>query len=178
MIVIVEVLSRFAIPVFILFILGYGFYKKVAVYEVFLEGAREGFTTVIRILPYLVAMLVAIGVFRNSGAMELLFRFIAPPTNLLGIPAELLPLAFMRPLSGSASIGMLAELLKIHGPDSYLGRTASTMMGSTETTLYTASIYLGSVGIRDTRYILIAGLLSDLIGFLSSIVICTLIFGR
>ena len=171
-------LSRFAIPVFILIILGYGFYKKVPVYEAFIEGAKEGFTTVIRILPYLVAMLVAIGVFRSSGAMYLLFRLLSPFTNLLGIPADLLPLAFMRPLSGSASIGILAEMLKTHGADSFIGRTASTMMGSTETTFYAASIYLGSVGLRDTRYVLIAGLLSDFVGFLSSIIICTLIFGR
>ncbi len=178
MISIFNTLSRFAIPVFILFILGYGFYKKVPVYEAFIEGAKEGFTTVIRILPYLVAMLVAIGVFRTSGAMELLFTLISPVTNLLGIPAALLPLAFMRPLSGSASIGILAEMLKVYGSDSYIGRTASTMMGSTETTFYTASIYLGSVGLRDTRYALVAGLLSDLVGFLSSIIICTLVFGR
>ncbi len=178
MVGIFETLSRFIIPVFILFILVYGFYKKVPVYEAFIEGAKEGFTTVIRILPYLVAMLVAIGVFRTSGAMELLFTLISPVTNLLGIPAALLPLAFMRPLSGSASIGILAEMLKVYGSDSYIGRTASTMMGSTETTFYTASIYLGSVGLRDTRYALVAGLLSDLVGFLSSIIICTLVFGR
>ncbi len=178
MIAIFQALSRFAIPLFILFILGYGFYKKVPVYEAFIEGAKEGFTTVIRILPYLVAMLVAIGVFRTSGAMELLFRLLSPVTNLMGIPADLLPLAFMRPLSGSASIGILAEMLKANGADSFIGRTASTMMGSTETTFYTASIYLGSVGLRDTRYVLIAGLLSDLVGFISSIIICTLVFGR
>ena len=178
MVGIFETLSRFIIPVFILFILVYGFYKKVPVYEAFIEGAKEGFTTVIRILPYLVAMLVAIGVFRTSGAMELLFTLISPVTNLLRIPAALLPLAFMRPLSGSASIGILAEMLKVYGSDSYIGRTASTMMGSTETTFYTASIYLGSVGLRDTRYALVAGLLSDLVGFLSSIIICTLVFGR
>jgi spore maturation protein B len=178
MVGIFETLSRFTIPVFIIFILGYGFYKKVPVYEAFIEGAKEGFTTVIRIVPYLVAMLVAIGVFRSSGAMELLFRFISPVTNLLGIPADLLPLAFMRPLSGSASIGILAEMLKVHGADSFIGRTASTMMGSTETTFYTASIYFGSVGLRDTRYVLIAGLLTDLVGFLSSIVICSMVFGR
>lgn len=173
-----EALSKIAIPVFILFILGYGFYKKVPVYEAFIEGAREGFTTVIRILPYLVAMLAAVGVFRASGAMGILLHVISPATKILDIPAELLPLAFMRPLSGSASIGILAELLKVHGADTFLGRTASTMMGSTETTFYTAGIYLGSVGIRDTSYALAAGLLADFVSFLSSIIICTLVFGR
>ena len=178
MVGILKLMSQFAIPLFIIFILGYGFYKKVPVYEAFIEGAKEGFTTVIRILPYLVAMLVAIGVFRSSGAMEMLFRLVSPVTGFLGIPTEVLPLAFMRPLSGSASTGILAELLKNYGPDSFLGRTASTMMGSTETTFYTTSIYLGSVGIRDTRYILAAGLLADLVGFLSSVIICALVFGR
>lgn len=178
MIQVLQWLSRTAIPLFIVFILGYGFYKRVPVYEAFVDGAKEGLTTVIRILPYLVAMLVAIGVFRTSGAMELLTTVLSPITNWLGIPSEVLPLALMRPMSGSASIGILAELLKIHGPDTFIGRTASTMMGSTETTFYTASIYLGSVGHKDTRYILAAGLLADFTGFAASIIICTIVFGR
>ncbi len=138
MIGIVQAVSRFAIPVFIIFISAIGFYRKVPVYEAFIEGAKEGLTTVVRILPYLTAMLTAIGVFRSSGAMELLIQLVSPLTELAGIPAELLPLAFMRPLSGSASIGILAEMLRTYGADSFIGRTASTMMGSTETTLYTA----------------------------------------
>ncbi|HHT66450.1 MAG: spore maturation protein [Caldicoprobacterales bacterium] len=171
-------LSRIAVPSFIVFILGYGFYKKVPVYEAFVDGAREGLTTAIRILPYLAAMLIAIGVFRASGAMELLTYVLSPVTSRLGVPPEILPLALMRPMSGSASIGILAELLQIHGPDTFTGRAASTMMGSTETTFYTASIYLGSVGHKDTRYILAAGLLADFIGFTASIVICAMVFGR
>ena len=178
MIWLLQGLSRFAVPVFIIFILLYGFYRKVPVYEAFIEGAKEGLTTAIRILPYLVAMLVAIGIFRASGAMELLTQILSPVTNWLGVPSEVLPLALMRPMSGSASLGILAELLKIHGPDTFIGRVASTMMGSTETTFYTVSIYLGSVGYKDTRYILAAGLLADLTGFVSSIAICSLVFGR
>ncbi|HHY81775.1 MAG TPA: spore maturation protein [Clostridiales bacterium] len=177
MINILQGISAFAIPVFIVFVLGYGFYKGVPVYEEFIEGAKEGFTTVVRILPYLTAMLVAIGVFRTSGAMELLISVLAPVTGWLGISPELLPLALLRPMSGSASAGLLAELLKTNGPDSIIGRTASTMMGSTETTFYTISVYLGSVGIKKTRYILAAGLMADLAAFAASIAICKLVFG-
>jgi len=177
MINILQGISAFVIPVFIVFVLGYGFYKGVPVYEEFIEGAKEGFTTVVRILPYLTAMLVAIGVFRTSGAMELLISVLAPVTGWLGISPELLPLALLRPMSGSASAGLLAELLKTNGPDSIIGRTASTMMGSTETTFYTISVYLGSVGIKKTRYILAAGLMADLAAFAASIAICKLVFG-
>ena len=129
-------------------------------------------------MPYLVAMLAAVGVFRASGAMELLINVLSPITRQLGIPPELLPLALMRPMSGSASLGILAELLRTYGPDSFIGRTASTMMGSTETTFYTISIYLGSIGYKDARYILAAGLLADFTGFAVSLLICTLLFGR
>ncbi|HHU48114.1 MAG: spore maturation protein [Caldicoprobacterales bacterium] len=178
MIEILQGLSRFAIPVFIVFILGYGFFKRVPVYEAFIEGAKEGLNTAVRILPYLVAMIVAIGVFRTSGAMELLTYALSPVTNWLGVPSELLPLVIMRPMSGSASLGILAELLKTHGADTFIGRAASTMMGSTETTFYTVSIYLGSVGYKDTRYVLAAGLLADLTGFIASVVICAIVFGN
>ena len=177
MINIMQSISSYAIPVFIVFILGYGFLKGVPVYEEFIEGAKEGFTTVLRILPYLTAMMVAIGVFRASGAMDMLVGILSPITSRIGVSPELLPLALMRPMSGSASAAILAELLKTNGPDSIVGRTASTMMGSTETTFYTVSIYLGSVGIKKTRYIIIAGLLADFAGFASSIAICNLVFG-
>jgi spore maturation protein B len=110
--------------------------------------------------------------------MELLINVLSPITRQLGIPPELLPLALMRPMSGSASLGILAELLRTYGPDSFIGRTASTMMGSTETTFYTISIYLGSIGYKDARYILAAGLLADFTGFAVSLLICTLLFGR
>lgn len=178
MIEIARLVSIFAIPVFIVFILGYGYFKRVPVYEVFVEGAKEGLGTALKILPYLVAMFIAIGVFRASGAMDLLIRILSPVTSLAGIPPEILPLALMRPMSGSASAGMLAELFKVYGPDSFIGRTASTMMGSTETVFYTVSVYFGAVGIKKTRYVLAAGLLADLAGLLASVAICSLIFGR
>lgn len=176
MLVIIKTLSIFAIPVFIIIILVYGYIKGVSVYEAFVEGAKEGLSTAFKVLPYLVAMFVAIGVFRASGAMDFIIKIISPTTNLVGIPSEILPLALMRPLSGAASIGILAELFKVYGPDSFVGRVASTMMGSTETIFYTISIYFGSVGIKKVGYTIAAALLADLAGFVSSIIICRLIF--
>jgi spore maturation protein B len=175
---VIRVVSMLAIPVFILFILGYGFAKKVPVYEAFVEGAREGFTTAIRVLPYLVAMFVAIGMFRASGAMDFIVGLLAPIAGLAGIPAEMLPLALMRPMSGMASTGMLAEIFKVYGPDSFIGRVSSTMMGSTETVFYTISVYFGAVGIKKIKYTLWAALLADLTGLLVSVAICSLVFGR
>lgn len=178
MIELTRLISIFAIPVFIIFILGYGYLKGVPVYEMFVEGAKEGLSTSVKILPYLVAMFVAIGIFRASGAMDLLIRILSPVTRLAGIPPEVLPLALMRPMSGVASAGMLAELLKVYSPESFIGRVASTMMGSTETVFYTLSIYFGAVGIKKIRYTLWAALLAEIVGLLASVVVCNLIFGR
>lgn len=169
-------LSIFTIPAFIVFILIYGHLKGVAVYDAFVEGAKEGLATAFRIVPYLVAMLVAIGIFRSSGAMDILNKAITPLFSILGAPPEVLPLFLMRPMSGAASIGILAELLKVYGADSLIGRTASTAMGSTETTFYTLSVYLGSVGIKNARYALAAGLIADVVGLISSVVVCNLVF--
>jgi spore maturation protein B len=144
MIEFIKIVSVIAIPGFILFVLGYGHIKKVNVYDTFIEGAKEGLSTVIRIFPYMVAMFVAIGIFRSSGAMDILVKLISPITGLIGIPGEVLPLAFMRPISGIASMGVLGELYRTHGPDSFIGRLASTVMGSTETIFYTLSIYFRS----------------------------------
>ncbi|HZK34838.1 MAG TPA: spore maturation protein [Bacillota bacterium] len=176
MVEIVKTISIFAIPVFIVFILAYGHLKGVAVYDAFIEGAGEGLTTAFRIVPYLVAMFVAIGIFRSSGAMDILINAVTPLFSLLGVPAEVLPLFIMRPMSGAASIGIVGELLKVHGPDSFIGRTASTAMGSTETTFYTLSVYLGAVGIKNARYALVAGLIADVSGFIASVLVCRMFF--
>jgi len=177
MIEIIKILSIVAIPGFIVFVLGYGYIKKINVYDTFIEGAKEGLSTVTRIFPYMVAIFLAIGVFRTSGAMDVLVKLISPITNLLGIPAEILPLALMRPVSGIASTGILGELFKTHGPDSFIGRVASTMMGATETIFYTLSIYFGAVGIKKIRYTLWGALLADITGLLVAIVICQIVFG-
>jgi spore maturation protein B len=172
----VSFLSIIAIPVVIFVFLLWGLLKRVKVYEVFVEGAKEGFTVAIRIIPYLVAMLVAIGIFRASGAMDFLTIALNPITSLIGFPAEALTMALMRPLSGSGSLGVMTELMKVHGPDSFIGVLASTMYGSSETTFYVLAIYFGSVNIKRIRHSLPAGLLADLAGMLGALFVCRLIF--
>jgi len=173
---IMEWLSILAIPLIILIFLGYGYFKKVKVYEVFVEGAKEGFNVGVKIIPYLVAMLVAIAMFRESGAIELLKIVMSPITSLIGMDSELLPMALMRPLSGSGSLGVMTELMNTHGVDSLIGFTASTMFGSTETTFYVVAVYFGAVGVRKTRYAITAGLMADVAGLIAAVMICNAIF--
>ncbi len=171
-------ISGYAIPVIFLLILVFGLYKDVKVYDIFIEGAKEGITTVIRIIPTLVGLMVAVGVFKASGALELLVQAFMPVASLLGIPPETMPLALMRPVSGSASLALVAELIRTYGPDTFIGRTASTMMGSTETIFYTLAVYFGSVGIKNIRFTLAAALFADLVSVTASAWACTMIFGR
>jgi len=173
---IVQILSIIAIPCIVLFIVVYGVIKKVKIYEVFIEGAKEGFNVGIRIIPYLVAMLVAIGIFRSGGAMEILTYILSPITNFIGMPAEALPMAIMRPLSGSGALGVMTEIIKTHGPDSLIGRMVSVMMGSGETTFYVLAVYFGSVGITRTRHAVPAGIIADIAGILMSIWLVNIIF--
>ena len=171
-------LSKYAIPAVFLMILSIGAYKGVKVYDEFVEGAREGIETIVRIIPNLVGLLVAVGVFRASGALDLLIYAVRPVTTFLGLPTEVLPLALLRPVSGSASIAIVSDILKAYGPDSFIGRVASTMMGSTETILYTLAVYFGSVGIKNIRYTLLAALIADLASIVASVWVCSLFFGK
>lgn len=163
--------SVWAIPAILFGVPLFALLRGVRVYEVFCEGAKEGFEIAVRILPYLVAMFVAIGVFRTSNALEALLRLLEPLTALVGIPSEVVPLALIRPLSGSGSLGILAELLEKHGPDSLIGLVASTMQGSTETTFYVLTVYFGSVGVVKARHSMAVGLFADLVGFVASVVL-------
>jgi spore maturation protein B len=174
----INLISVLAIPVMIATFIGWGYAKKVHVYEVFIEGAKEGFSTAIRIIPYLVAMLFAIGIFRASGAMDVLVMLVAPVTNLIGMPPETLPMALMRPLSGSGSLGIMTELMKTHGPDSFIGVLSSTMYGSSETTFYVLAVYFGSVNIQRTRHAVPVGLIADAAGMLGAVFICRILFGN
>ena len=175
---VIQVISILAIPLLIFVFIGYGALKKVKVYEQFVEGAKEGFNIAVRIIPYLVAMLVAIGIFRAGGAMDNwlipLLRFVTDP---IGFPAEALPMALMRPLSGSGSLGIMAETMAVHGPDSYIGILVSTFFGSTETTFYVLAVYFGAVNVKNTRHALPAGLLADVAGMLGALFIVKLLFG-
>ena len=172
----ISVISLVAIPLVLLVFLGWGLFKKVKVYEVFVEGAKDGFNVAIRIIPYLVAMLAAIGIFRASGALELLISLLSPITTLIGMPPETLPMALMRPLSGSGSLGIMAELMNVHGPDSRIGIMASTMYGSSETTFYVLAVYFGAVGVKNTRHAVPTGLIADLAGMLAAVWIVNLLF--
>lgn len=172
----ISIVSVVAIPLVLLIFLGWGLIKKVKVYEVFVEGAKEGFTVAIKIIPYLVAMLAAIGIFRASGAMEILISLLTPVTSLIGMPPETLPMALMRPLSGSGSLGIMTELMKVHGPDSLIGIMASTMYGSSETTFYVIAVYFGTVSIKNTRHAVPTGLIADVAGMLAAVWIVNLLF--
>ncbi|MHB1686597.1 MAG: nucleoside recognition domain-containing protein [Ignavibacteriaceae bacterium] len=174
---IVEIFSTLAIPLLIIIFIGYGAIKKVRVYEKFVEGAKEGFNIAVRIIPYLVAMLVAIGIFRAGGAMQWLINILHPVTNLIGLPAEAVPMAFMRPLSGSGSLGIMAEIISVHGPDSFIGILVSTFYGSSETTFYVLAVYFGAVNIKRIRHALSAGLIADIAGVLGAIFIVRMLFG-
>ncbi len=169
-------ISNWAIPVLFCVFLLLGWARRLPVYETFIQGAAEGFQIAVRIIPYLVAMFVAIKVFRVSGAMDMLARLCAPVLGILGAPPEVLPLALMRPLSGSSALGIATELVKTYGPDSFIGRLASVMQGTTDTTFFVLTIYFGSVGIKKYRHALALGLIADLTGLLLSIFLCNLIF--
>lgn len=173
---ILNVISTWAIPFLLLAVPLYGFIKKIPVYETFVEGAAEGFSTAVKIIPFLVGMMVAISVFRASGAMDYLTYILNPITTKIGAPAEVLPLAMMRPLSGSGVLGMATELMRIYGPDSFIGRLASVMQGTTDTTFFVLTIYFGSVGIRKYKYSIVTGLTADITGFLAALYICNLLF--
>ena len=176
-ITLIEVVSVVAIPGLVLFVIVYGAVKNVKIYEAFVEGAKEGFNVGVRIIPYLVAMLVAIGIFRAGGAMELLGIAISPITSLIGMPAETLPMALMRPLSGSGALGVMSEIIKVHGADSLIGRMVSVMMGSGETTFYVIAVYFGSVSISKTRHAVPAGLVADFVSVVVSVWLVNAIFG-
>ena len=176
-VIIMKGFSNYAIPFLLLVIPILGFAKKVKVYEAFVEGAKDGFTVAIKIIPFLVAILVAIGMFRASGAMDYFVYLLSPITNLIGMPAETLPVALMRPLSGSGTLGIVTELMNEHGPDSFIGRLSSTMFGSTETTFYVLAVYFGAVGIKKSRHAVAAGLIGDVVGLLMAVFICRIVFG-
>ena len=171
-----HLLSRWVIPLLLAAIPIWGLFRRVKVYQAFVEGARDGLMTGLRIAPYLLAMLIAIGVFRASGGLAIVVKALSPLLGPLGIPVEVVPLGLMRPLSGSGSLGILADILDAHGPDSRVGLTASVVQGSTETTFYVLTVYLGVVGIHRLRHTWVAGLAADLVGFLVAVTVAGILF--
>jgi len=168
--------SLYILPLFILGVIIYALIKKVNVYESFIEGAKKGAGLALRIFPYIVAMMFAVGIFSSSGGLELFQKLMDPVLVFFSIPAGVIPLFIMRPFSGSASFGILAGIFKAYGPDSYTSRVASTMMGSSETLFYTVSLYFGSVGIKKTRYTIPVVLIADVIGLITASIVCSLFF--
>ena len=154
-----------------------GWIRGVRVYEAFVEGASEGFSIAIRLMPFLIAMLVAVNVFRASGAMDIVIVYLEPCLAVLHIPPDLVPLALLRPFSGTASLGVTTDILSRYGADSLLGLMASTAMGSTDTTFYIVSVYFGAIGIMRARYAPFVGVCGDIIGFLLSVWSCRIVFG-
>jgi len=172
-----EVASAWIMPCLIMAMLTFGVVRKVKVYETFIAGAKDGFQMAIGIMPYLVGILSAVGMLRASGGLDAMVRVLAPVTSLIGMPAEVLPLALLRPLSGSGAFGLTAELVKTHGPDSPIGVLASTLNGSTETTFYVLAVYFGSVGVQRSRHAVPTGLAADLAGALASVLAVRLLLG-
>ena len=173
-----EVAATWAVPLFVVFVPWYGLWRKVRVYEAFTDGAKEGFSVAVRIIPYLVAILGAVGALRGSGALDALATHVGPFTEKLGLPAVALPMLIIRPLSGSAAQGVVAGVLADpkYGPDSYAGHLVSVMAGSTETTFYVLAVYCGAVGITRYRQALPAALMADVVGFIASIAVCWVLF--
>jgi spore maturation protein SpmB len=173
-----KAISPWILPGLMIGFLTFGMIRRVRVYEEFVEGAKEGFQVAVKIIPYLVAILVAVGMLRSSGAMDAMVGLLGPWTGRLGMPAEALPMALMRPLSGSGAYAILAAIINdpAIGPDSYLGWLASTLQGSTETTFYVLAVYFGAVQVRRIRYTLAAGLSADLAGVIAATAACSLMY--
>ena len=173
----ISYISLTFIPLLIGFILLYGTLKRVPTYESFVEGGKEGIKIAVSIIPFLVGMLVAISIFRASGALDALMNWIRPLMKTLGVPAEIVPLLIIRPISGTAALGMTSDLIAVNGPDSFIGRLASVLQGSTDTTFYVLTVYFGAVGIKKMGDALKVGLLADVVGIIVSIIIVAFIFG-
>lgn len=168
----INYLSTIAVPMVILLIIVYGLMEKNKVYDTFLEGAKEGIQVVVNIFPTLIGIFLAVGALRSSGLIELIINIIRPIIQLLQIPAEIMPLALLRPISGSASMAVATDIISKYGVDSTIGLIASTIMGSTETTFYTIALYTSAVGIKKIRFVLLAALIADVTGMLISVAIC------
>ncbi len=173
----IAVASGWMIPLMLLAVPLFAALRGVKVYETFVEGAEAGFSTAIKTIPYLVAMLVAINVFRSSGALEIMCSVLGPILDILHFPAEILPHAIMRPLSGGAALGIATDIIATHGPDSFLGQLASIMQGTTDTTFYVLTLYFGSIGIKRYRYSIFSGLSADFATLVASVFIAHKMFG-
>lgn len=173
---IVGAISLWAFPAILVFIPLVGMIRKVKVYDVFIEGAKEGFQVAVRIIPFLVGILVAIGMFRGSGAMDLLTNALRPAMATIHFPPEIFPLAVLRPLSGSGSLALATDIIKRYGPDSMIGRIAATMYGSSETLFYVLAVYFGAIGVKRTRHAIPSAIVGDIVAALVAVAVCSWMF--
>lgn len=172
----IEFFSNLAMPLMIIIIVLYGVIERKKVFDIFLDGAKEGIGVVLNIFPTLVGLFVAIGTLRSSGIIDLIVNFFTPIFNFVNFPTEILPLALIRPISGSSSIAVATDIMKNFGVDSKIGLMASVIMGSTETTVYTIAVYTSSVGIKKTRFVLWAALFADFVGIVTSVIVCKFLY--
>ena len=176
MIKILNSISTYILPFIIAIILVFGIIKKTPVYENFIEGAKDGFSIAIKIIPYLIAIMAATAAFRASGAIDIIEKIVAPVFNFLKIPIETTIIMLTRSLSGSATLGVLADIINQTGVNSYATKLAAVITGSSETTFYVAAVYFGSVGIKKFRHALLAGILADIVGLVVAVIVCRLFF--
>lgn len=169
--------SNFIVPIFVLFIILYGFKKKVNIYDSFLIGAKDGLITVFRIAPAVIAMVFATNLFLNSHFLEFIFSYFTPLLNALNIPINVLPMALVRPISGTASLAIMSNIFEVYGPDSFVGRLASNLQGCTDTTIYVLALYFGSIKVTKTKHALSAGLFADAVGIIAAFIITFIFFG-
>lgn len=172
----IEYFSNLAMPLMIIIIILYGILERKKVFDIFLEGAKDGIKIIYNIFPTLVGLFVAIGALRSSGIIDVVVKFLNSLLNIVNFPTEILPLALIRPISGSASVAVATDIMKNFGVDSNIGLIASVIMGSTETTVYTIAVYTSSVGIKKTRFVLWAALIADFVGIVTSIIVCKILF--
>lgn len=172
----INFLSNLAMPLIILLIVIYGLFQKIKVFDLFLDGAKEGIQILISIFPTLIGLFVAIGALRSSGILDFIINLLSPVLDIFNFPTEIMPLALIRPISGSGSIAVATDIMKTYGVDSNIGLMSAVIMGSTETTVYTIAVYSSSVGIKNTRFVLYASILADLIGILVSVLVVSIIF--
>ncbi|MBU5294265.1 spore maturation protein [Anaerosalibacter bizertensis] len=171
-----DIFSAALVPFLVLIILLYGYIKSVDIYNSFVEGAKEGLKASLKIMPYLIAIFVSIGIFKSSKAMDMLLYVFSPIMKIVGFPEEIFPLVILRPISGSGALAVVKSIIEDYGPDSYPGRVASIMAGSSETIFYTMAVYFGSIGIKDHRHTLKAALISYISSIFASIFISNIFF--
>ena len=171
-----EIISKIILPIFIIIIIFYGVKKKINVYDAFLEGAKEGLVTTFNIFPAIMAMIFAINIFLDSGFLTFIIRLITPLIGNITVPIEIIPMAILRPISGTASLAILNDIFKVFGPDSFVGRLASILQGCTDTTVYVIALYFGTVKISKIKHALWVGLFADLVGIIMAFVITKLFF--